>query len=176
MHQNPATSLAASLAARRIVYRPPLATGPRVLVIDVPPQHRGRGLALGRYYPIVIETDEELDELERSLLAPRTGSALPDLLDHRPSNLWTDAILIMRFEPPVPSWPWLSIVGWPSQMIDVAGKHGIAVARGTYTMEMFVTSSELDAHCAALVEQLGRMSPSEIRLVAGDSLAGMGSA
>jgi hypothetical protein len=53
--------------ARRRYYRAPIVTVPSVLVIDVPPARRGPGLPLGRYYPIIVETEFERDENARDV-------------------------------------------------------------------------------------------------------------
>jgi hypothetical protein len=56
--------MAAGIASRRVLYPALLYTAPSVLVIGVPPQNRGAGLALDRYYANIIETDAELDAIQ----------------------------------------------------------------------------------------------------------------
>ena len=107
---------------------------------------------------------------------PRSAPALPDLLDHRPSNLWLETILISRYEPPAEGWPWLSIARWPDEFMAAARTHDLAMARGCYTMEMFDRVNELDAHQAAMLEGLRAHYPINVRMLAADLLPGGGSA
>jgi hypothetical protein len=78
--------LSDDLAARRHLYSTPLITAPALLVIDIPPPYAGAGLALARYYPVIVETGEELVEFEAFLDEDRPGLRPPDLLDRRPSQ------------------------------------------------------------------------------------------
>ena len=52
------------LAARRRLYARPTFTAPAMMVIDIPSHLAGDDLPLGRYYPVILETDEELVEFE----------------------------------------------------------------------------------------------------------------
>lgn len=176
MLPSPASSLADDLARTRILYPSPLITAPSVLVIDVPPVWRGRGLLLDRYYALIIETDAEREEVEQFLTVPRSAPAHPDLLDHRPSNLWSETILISRYEPPAEGWPWLSIARWPDEFMAAARTHDLAMARGCYTMEMFDRVDELDAHQAAMLEGLRAHYPINVRMLTADLLPSGGSA
>ena len=105
--------LSDDLAKRRLLYPSPLISAPSVLVIDLPVSNRGAGLPLGRYYPIILETDDECAEIERFLNAPRRAAVRSDILDLRPSQLRSDNVLISRYDPPVAGWPWLSVCRWP---------------------------------------------------------------
>lgn len=96
------------LARERRFYPAPTLAAPGVMVIDVPPASRGPGLALGRYYPIVVETLAEREELEAYLHAERTADVVPDLFDMRGSALQSELVLVWRYEPPEPSWPWIT--------------------------------------------------------------------
>lgn len=75
------------VARLRLCYPAPLATMPAVMLIDIPAGARGDALLLDRYYPIVIESPAEHDELEAFLGATRASAAAPDLLDRRASQL-----------------------------------------------------------------------------------------
>lgn len=165
-----------TLSGRRLLYPSSLISAPSVLVIDVPVRHRGVGLPLGRYYPIVLETEAEREEIERFLACSRPTPVPPDLMDHRPSALETDHILISRYDPPASGWPWLSLCRWPTHMADVAKAGGIAMARGCYTMELFDDAEALDAHGLALIESLSAQHEISIRMIAADTLPAAGSA
>ena len=69
--------LSDDLAARRRLYAMPLVTAPAVMVIDIPPHLAGQGLALDRYYIVMIETNEELAAFEAFLTADRTPCDCP---------------------------------------------------------------------------------------------------
>src|SRR3546814_11354014 len=53
------------LAANRLYYHRPLATLPDILLIDIPLRFSGGGLALGRYYPVILESLAERSEERR---------------------------------------------------------------------------------------------------------------
>ncbi|WP_156407240.1 hypothetical protein [Sphingomonas sp. Root720] len=146
------------------------------MVIDVPEGNRGEALPLGRYYPIIIETDAEQAELDRFINEPRGRPEIPDLLDHRPSQLQTDHVLISRYDAPADGWPWLCVVHWPEVFAQAADGHGIAMARGRYTMELFARSEGVDAHCVALLDGLRSQYEISVRMVSADQLAAPGNA
>ena len=175
MHRNPASSLASHLAKRRMVYPSPLFTAPHVMVIDVPPERCGPGLGLGRYYAIIIESEAELDEMEQYLLCERAEAARPDLLDHRPSNMHTETILISRYEPPAAGWPWLSVTRWPAALSE-ADRREVTMARGCYTMDMFDGPEDLDAHHEAMIEVLASKCAINVRMLSADTVSTAGTA
>jgi hypothetical protein len=146
------------------------------MVIDVPPASRGAGLALDRYYPIIIESDAEKIELDRFLAEPRAIPVLPNLFDHRPSNLWAESILISRYDPPEPGWPWLTVVCWPAGFTQAARDNGIAMARGCYTFEMFERLDDADVHSVALLDGLQSHYRTRVRLLSADTMATEGRA
>jgi hypothetical protein len=133
------------LAASRCLYHRATLTMPDVMMIDIPPVHAGASLPLGRYYPIILETAAELDEIEAFLSRPRLLLVLPDLLDRRPSNLESDCIVIARYRPPVRGWPWLLLCRWPSDYTVMVPSDEELFARGAYTSEAFVTRDDLIA-------------------------------
>ncbi|MGB3930857.1 MAG: hypothetical protein WBL20_18075 [Sphingobium sp.] len=173
----PVYRLSRHLASRRVLYPSITIAAPSVLVIDIPPLLRGDGLALGRYYAIILETDFELRELEDFLDAPRDAPVAPDLLDHRPSGLRSDSVLISRYEPPEEGWPWLLVCRWPEFYAAIArGMSDCAMARGCYTTELFEHPEDLDAHSLALLESLGKREDISIRLIAAEALPPAGNA
>ena len=89
------------IAARRLHYPSPMAGAPHAVLLD-PVGTRGAGLALGRYYVVLPETDDELLEFERFLVAPRLPPARPDLLDERPLAVRSGTVTIIRYAPPCP--------------------------------------------------------------------------
>lgn len=141
------------LAARRRLYAMPLITAPAVMVIDIPVRFAGRGLALGRYYIVIIENGDELAEFEAFLETDRATLQPPSLLDRRPSNRQTSAISFFEFAPPDAGWPWILLCHWPSVYASAGGNDPDAFARAAYTMEAFETRddliSALQAHFAA---------------------------
>jgi hypothetical protein len=137
---------------------------------------RGRGLALDRYYGIILETDAEREEIESFLAAPRPRTVRPDLFDHRPSNLWADAILVSRYEPAAPGWPWLCVAFWPESFSLNARQHGVSMARGRYTMEMFKNERDVEAHCLAMLDRLAADRSVSVALLSAETIADTGHA
>jgi hypothetical protein len=164
-------TLADGLARARLLYPPPLPSAPHILVIDVPTMSRGAGLGLGRYYAIIIETDAELEEVERYLMTERAEPLLPNLLDYRPSNVWTDTVLICRYDPPADGWPWLVLAHWPPIYAQAAKVRGIAMARGCYSFDLFEQADAADTHCVELLETLASRHPLEVRLLCAETAA-----
>lgn len=161
---------------KSLFYPSPLMKAPSVMIVDVPAHRRGETLPLGRYYPIIIETDSERDEVLGALERRLGESASLDLLDHRPSNLWSDRVLISRYDSPAPGWLWVAVTRWPESFRDAGADHGIAMARGCYTMELFASVDELDEHCAALLDGLGSQYPVHVRMLSADMIADQGEA
>ncbi|WP_298673169.1 hypothetical protein [uncultured Sphingomonas sp.] len=147
------------LAARRCLYPRPLPTAPALMVIDVPKKWAGANLPLGRFYPIIIESDEELSELEAYLAAPRTTPIVPDLLATRPSRLIASAITFFEFAPPAVGWPWFLVAHWPEDLAAISASLGPdMLARNAYTFETFASRDELIAAASALAGLLGGAS------------------
>jgi hypothetical protein len=168
--------IADRIAQVRMLYPSPMTSAPSVLVIDVPRTNRGVGLPLDRYYSIIIETDEEAAEVERFLTEPRPAPWLPNLLNHRPSSIWTKNILISRYEPPAAGWPWLIVSRWPDAFKAMANRSGVDMARGCYTFEMLARADEADRHCVALLETLGSRHEISVRLLSAGTVATPGTA
>ncbi len=170
-------SLSQTIARDRLLYASPMIAAPSVMLIDMPPRNRGAGLALGRYYAIVLETDQERAELDQFLDLPREAPVAPDLLDRRPSGLFSDNVLISRYEPPADGWPWLLVCRWPEDYSAAARQvPGCDMARGCYTMGVFRHGSELEAHSLCLIEQLATHSETSIRMISPQSLSAAGRA
>ncbi|MCG2841277.1 hypothetical protein L6Q21_09820 [Sandaracinobacter sp. RS1-74] len=147
--------LSHELAARRQLYSFPLPTAPSVLVIDIPRRYAGVGLALGRYYPVIIETDDELAEFHAFLAADRPCVVPPDLLARRPSCRATQAITFFEYAPPQPGWPWLLLCHWPESFARRVETDPDMLARGAYTIETFADHRDLLAYMAQLCDMLG---------------------
>lgn len=150
------------LAARRIYYQRPLPTLPDILLIDVPSQFSGQGLALDRYYPVIVETVAEAHEFEAFLCERRKRLIAPALLDRRPSALLTEDIIFARYSPPAPNWPWLQLCCWPRHYVALALDPEEAFARGAFTIDAFDDAESIGAAEARLLATLG---PTEARLV-----------
>jgi hypothetical protein len=169
--------LSQNLARERMLYASPMIAAPSVMLIDMPLRNRGDGLALGRYYAIILETDDERLELERFLDEPRLAAVPPDLLDHRPSAMVSDNVLISRYEPPEHGWPWVLVCRWPAPYTRVArDTPGCGMARGCYTMEVFGHPNELEEHSIMLLQQLGTHNELSIRTLTPHSLGQSGTA
>ncbi len=147
------------LAARRILYGRPLATMPDVLLIDIPPVYASPILPLGRYYPVILETDAEIAEMMAFLAMDRPRTVVPDLFDRRPSALLVDDIVVARYAPPRPEWPWLLLCRWPASYTVMVPEQGDYFARGAYTSEVFETLEDLARAEARLTGTLGSHCP-----------------
>lgn len=166
--------LSEDLARQRVLYPSPLISAPSVLVIDIPLSARGAGLALGRYYAIVLETDAERAELEHFLCEPRRGPVPPDLLDHRLSALVSDHVLISSYDPPAEGWPWLMVCRWPESLTASFAK--TSMARGCYSMELFDSREAMEASSFRLIQTLGTEHEIAVRLLAADQMSAPGHA
>jgi hypothetical protein len=152
------------LAARRILYGRPLATMPDVLLIDIPSSYASPSLPLGRYYPVIIETDVEYLEMEAFLDRDRPLLVAPDVLDRRASGLRGDDIVFARYAPSAPGWPCLLLCRWPVDYAALVPQNDDHFARGAYTCEVFETIDELADAQARLLGVLGSHRP--VRLAA----------
>lgn len=150
------------LAARRILYPRPLPTMPDVLLIDVPPVFASPSLPLGRYYPVIVETDDEYAEMNVFLAQDRPSLVVPELLDRRPSALRGDDIVFARYAPSVPGWPWLLLCRWPSAYAAMVPAGDDYFARGAYTSEVFETADELVDAEGRLLVGLGAHCPVQL--------------
>lgn len=155
--------LSDELAARRRLYSTPLITAPAVMLLDIPSRFAGAGLLLGRYYPVVLETLEELAEFERFLTAERSTLQAPDLLDRRASQLAGTQIVFFEYAPPAPNWPWTLFCHWPEAYASVAADDPHLLARGAYTTEAFHCQEGLRISTAQIISSLGARS--EVRIV-----------
>jgi len=160
--------LSDGLARRRTVYRRPLSTVPDVMVIDIDEPYRSPSLPLGRYYPIVVEHQDELAELERFLATERAVLVTPDLLDRRPSRIVTDQVLACRFAPPAAGWPWLTVFRWPPDFQQAAEREGVTMARGCYTIELSERDIDDQLSTTAVLEQLARRHRMKVQMLSPD--------
>lgn len=142
------------LAAQRKLYERALPTLPDVMLIDIPAEYASTGLPLGRYYPVLLETDAESAEMETFLAADRREPIAPALFDRRPSALQTTTIVIARYAPPEPDWPWLLVCCWPRDHAAFAPEDSDYFAREIYTTEVFATLADLEQAEAILCANL----------------------
>lgn len=154
--------LSDDLAARRCRYSMPLVTAPAVMVIDIPPHLAGQGLALDRYYIVMIETDEELAAFEAFLNADRDTLSAPDLLDRKPSCREAGAISFFEFTPPEPGWPWILLCHWPRHFAQMFGTDPDALARGAYSMEAFDDREALQSTLKSYIAAFGDLASVKI--------------
>lgn len=129
---------------------------PDILLIDIPPSLSGDELALGRYYPVILETLAEMHEFETFLCERRTDLISPSLLARRPSSLRADDIVIARYSPPSPPWPSLQLCCWPIPYTMMVLNPADAFARGAYTVDAFESAAEISAAELQLLAALGR--------------------
>lgn len=118
---------------------------PDILLIDIPSRFAGQGLALDRYYPVILETMAEASEFEAFLCKDRPVLITPSLLDRRPSAFLVGDLTLARYAPPAAGWPWLVLCCWPlayTRMVPVPNDY---LARGSYTIEAFAEAEEIDA-------------------------------
>ncbi len=128
--------LADTIARRRACYPRPLPTLPDLCVIDVPRRFAAPLLPLGRFYPVIVETNAEWREWDAFLDADRVAPVAPDLFDRRPSALSTAGITFAHYDPPAPSWPWVLLCHWPACHVEIADDHDDLFARSAYSMEV----------------------------------------
>src|SRR3546814_17216 len=151
-----------ALAANRHYYHRPLSPLPDILLIDIPLRFSGGGLALGRYYPVILESLAEMHEFEAYLCEPRMTLIAPALLDRRPSGLRTSDIIFARYEPQISDWPWLLICFWPQSYTDMVPPSADTFARGSYTIDAYATEGELTD---AELKLLATLGPDQARIV-----------
>lgn len=118
---------------------------PAILVIDIPRDLARASLPLDRYYPMILETEEEAREMEAFLAMPRPQIVLPDLFDRKPSALRCEDIVFARHAPAAPGWPWLLLCCWPRRFTDMVPANSDLFAGSAYTIELFETLAELVA-------------------------------
>ncbi len=150
--------LSDELAAKRRLYAAPLITAPAVMVIDIPAHLAGPGLALDRYYIVMIETTEELAEFEAFLAADRATLQPPALLDRRPSCREAGAISFFEFAPPAPDWPWILLCHWPRRFAQMFVADPDALARGAYSMGAFERREALQATVKSYIALFGDLA------------------
>lgn len=131
------------LASRRQLYPRPLATMPDVLLIDVPPVFASPSLPLGRFYPVILETDAEYAEMAAFIEMDRVQIVVPNLFDRRLSALRGDDIVFARYAPPSRDWPWVLLCRWPAAYVAMVPQQDEYFARGAYTSECFRMIEEL---------------------------------
>ncbi len=152
------------IAALRHLYRHPRAFAPSLMVIDIPRMLAGDGLALGRYYPVIIENEQELAEFEAFLSDARDRPVAPNLLDHRPSNRAVDGITFFEYAPSAPGWPWLLLCQWPTVLAEQLHADPDLLARGAYTTETFASRAELLDGVTELLGMIDKTRPVHVML------------
>jgi hypothetical protein len=145
-----------SLAARRQVYRRIAPVLPEMVVIDIPLRHAASTLSLGRYYPVIVESDLEMIEFEHFLDLERPAPVAPDLLDRRGSSLQGTDIMLCHYDPVEPGWPYILLCLWPTTCAQLVRASADLLARGAYTIEMFSTAFERSEETWVLMASLGK--------------------
>ena len=152
-------SLAATLARRSIYYPRPIASLPDILMIDVPRRFADRGLARGRFYPIMVETPDEQSELEAFLSEDRDSLVSPGILDERLSTLPKEHLTIAHYR------PYVQLCQWPAEFVARASGGGRQFARGAYTFELFHGRKRLEAASKLLLASLDRRHALNVEVV-----------
>ena len=168
--------LADHLAREHCDYPSPVIGCPAVLVLDLPAQSRGAGLPLGRFYPTILENEDERAELTAFFNAERPALVAPDLFDRRPTAFHSDRLVVTRYTPSRSGWPWISLFYWPEDYRTAAVGQGLSLARGCYTTELFDTSEARDEHDLLLVQSLRERHTLQIQLITSDIETGAGRA
>jgi hypothetical protein len=137
-------SLGAIIVRRRIYYPRPIAGLPDILMIEMVAEFRRGNLPLGRFYPILVETAEEQQEVEDYLNEPREHVGPPDLLDARPATLPADHITIAHYGPSTDGWPFVLLCRWPADLAATWPEYLRIFARGVYTFELFRERRQLE--------------------------------
>lgn len=149
-------SLDTTIVRRRIYYPRPIAGLPDILMIEVGSEFRRRSLPLGRYYPMIVETAEEQQEVEDYLNKPREQVGPPDLLDERPAILLAEHITIAHYGPSADGWPFVLLCRWPADLTATAPEHLRMFARGAYTFDLFREERRLERASDSLLLCLER--------------------
>jgi hypothetical protein len=153
-------TLGATIVRRRIYYPRPIAGLPDILMIEVEAEFRRGNLPLGRFYPMLVETAEEQQEVEDYLGEPREHVGPPDLLDARPATLVADHITIAHYGPSADGWPFVLLCRWPPCLAATSPGHFRLFARGIYTFELFGERLRLERASDNLLSSLKRRGPS----------------
>lgn len=152
-------SLAATIVRRRIYYPRPIAALPDILMIELKGEFRRKSLPLGRYYPMLVETAEEQQEVEDFLSLPREEICPPDLLDSRPATLPAEHLTIAHYGPSAIGWPYVLLCRWPFGFAAASPEYLRLFARQAYTFDLFEKRPQLErASCNLLLflERRGR--------------------
>ncbi|PJG47224.1 hypothetical protein CAF53_02440 [Sphingobium sp. LB126] len=152
------------MARTRLLYPPPLPTLPAISVIDIPPHYARRDLPLGRYYPAILETQEEAAEFETFLAAERTALIAPNLFDLRPSRLVAASITIAVYPPPEAGWPHVLLCHFPAEEVARV-REPMVFARQAYSIEMFETEAGLSRAMNRLMDTAGPNGDASIAIV-----------
>jgi hypothetical protein len=168
--------LSDSLARRRILYPRPIATLPDIMMLDIPDAFAGPSLPLGSYYPIILETEAELRELECYLETRRPAVIVPDLFDRRPSALCAVRITLAHYPRPAPGWPYLLLCHWPRVYTRLVTPAADMFARDSYSMEMVRSSSELNHQTCMLLDTLRAGQDVEVAVVPPSGINASGTA
>jgi len=134
------------LTRTRRTYRPLLPTLPSICVIWVPSVFQRRELGLGRFFPVILETDAEEEEFEALLAAPRSAPVPPNFLNLRASQLVASSATLATYFAPEPGWPHILLLHAPIESTWNADPSHFM--RQSYIVDMFATEAAL-AHAAA---------------------------
>jgi len=160
------------LASRRRHYSRPLPTLPDICVIDIPQPYASPSLPLGRYYPVIIETEAEWAEWDHFLATDRIVPCAPDLFDRRPSALHAGTITFAHYDPAETGWPWILLCCWPADHVARAGDEGDLFARSAYSVEIAATHAERDAMADRVLDRLGRDRALNLTFIPASPVAG----
>jgi len=161
-----------TIASCRRLYSRPVPTLPDILLLDVPARFADATLPLGRYYPILLETEVEQVELAAYLDADRQDLVAPTLFDRRPSALLTSRIMLARYAPDQPSWPEILLCHWPVDLVALAPNPQASFVRQAYTIEIFPDERQLRGFARTMLATLAQSGAGPVTLITPDSTGG----
>lgn len=157
---------------RAITYAPILQDGVGIVVVDVPQDWRGSGLALGRFTYALYETPAELSHLRQLLTRAATAADLDAIMQSaaaRPSRYPAEAVEISMHAAPIDAHPHFVVVRWAADLAAVAqATCPGALNRGVYTVEAASSSGDAAECAAGLLHTLQAMGATVMMLSAGE--------
>jgi hypothetical protein len=141
---------------------------PDIVMIGLPAEFRNPQLPHGPYYPILIETIAEQNELETYLKDAGQVPSLPDLLDARPWRLAADHITVAHYGPPTDGWPYVLLCRWPPDLA-AAAPHDLRIfVRGVFTIELFENEEGLERASDTLLALLKTRRQARVEIILPD--------
>lgn len=158
-------SLNTTVARHRIFYPRPIRAMPDIMMINIPAEFQSGHSPFGEYYPILIETLAEQQELDAYLEDERQDPAMPDLLDERPSAFAATHVSVAHYGPPAKGWPFVLLCRWPAELVVAAPKDLRMFIRDAYTIELFASREQLERESDTLLALLKRRRRARVEVI-----------